>query len=403
MSGLQQSRRFLFLQGPLSPLYRLLGKQLSSSGNGVVRVNLSFGDWLHWHAPECLSYRGKQENWPDYLRQLIDRGEITTLVMHSDSRWYHQQAVVVAKELGLEVIVTELGLLRPGWLTLEWGGLGKNSDFPSDPEELLLAPRPDPASAKITDHGSFAQMALWDVSYNLLNYFLAFLYPHFTPHTPYNPLREYLAWVPRLLKEKRRVRSSAQALQKLLDDKAEFFVFPLQLSGDFQIRQHSPYESMREAITEVLHSFAYHSAPNHRLLLKQHPLDPGIDKLEQWTWGEAKRLGVEHRVDYIDAGDLNQLLCAARGIVTVNSTVGIEALRLLKPVKVLGEAIYNMPKLTFQGALDQFWHDYHSPDGKYTEGLVRTLIQRNQVRGGIYGKLGLKAAVENIVEEISSR
>ena len=402
MSMTEGERTVLFLQGPLSPLYQRLGKKLAACGYTILRVNLSVGDWLHWHGPECLSFRGRKEQWREYLLQLIEKHQITTLIMHGDGRWYHQQAVDLAHELGLEVIITELGLLRPGWLTLEWGGPAANSHFSADPERLLMAPEPDADVLPIEYRSSFTQMALWDASYNLLNYFLGFLYPHFTRHTPYHPLREYLAWLPRLLTEKRRTRVAVQIIESLQQTKVNYFVFPLQLSGDFQIRQHSPYESMGQAITEVLSSFAQYADSGTRLVLKQHPLDPGLDQLKQWAWQEAVRLKILDRVDYIDGGDLNQLLESALGIVTVNSTVGIEALQLLKPVKVLGTAIYDIPKLTYQGALHEFWREYHPPDKEYAEGLVRSLIQQNQVQGAIYGEVGLKMAVDNMVDKIEN-
>jgi capsular polysaccharide export protein len=44
------------------------------------------------------------------------------------------------------------------------------------------------------------------------------------------------------------------------------------------------------------------------------------------------------------------VLAPAAGVVTVNSTAGLQALREGKPVVALGRALYDMPGLTFQGA-----------------------------------------------------
>jgi capsular polysaccharide export protein len=41
-------RRFLFLQGPPGPFFRLLGAALATRGHGVLRVNLNGGDAHDW-------------------------------------------------------------------------------------------------------------------------------------------------------------------------------------------------------------------------------------------------------------------------------------------------------------------------------------------------------------------
>ncbi len=55
---------FLFLQGPLSPLYRRIGARLAKAGHRVTRVNFCVGDWLHWHGRECRFWRGTVADWP---------------------------------------------------------------------------------------------------------------------------------------------------------------------------------------------------------------------------------------------------------------------------------------------------------------------------------------------------
>lgn len=45
-------------------------------------------------------------------------------------------------------------------------------------------------------------------------------------------------------------------LHALLQRRRRLFVLPLQLEGDAQIREHSPFMSMRELILEVFGSFA---------------------------------------------------------------------------------------------------------------------------------------------------
>jgi capsular polysaccharide export protein len=85
----------------------------------------------------------------------------------------------------------------------------------------------------------------------------------------------------------------------------------------------------------------------------------------------------------------------ARGIVTVNSTVGTTSLAQGLPVITLGTAIYNMPGLTFQGPLDAFWKDAAPPDAELFRRYRNTVIYTTQANGGYYSAYARSLAVEN--------
>ena len=59
------------------------------------------------------------------------------------------------------------------------------------------------------------------------------------------------------------------------------------------------------------------------------------------------------------------LLKRSRGIVLVNSSIGTLALEHGCAVKALGTATYDMPGLTFQGSLDDFWTASMTPDPSF--------------------------------------
>ena len=63
---------------------------------------------------------------------------------------------------------------------------------------------------------------------------------------------------------------------RLVAGDAPYWLMPLQLDGDYQIRRHSPYGSMREAIADVAASFARSAPPEAKLVVKGHPLDNGL-------------------------------------------------------------------------------------------------------------------------------
>ena len=89
-------------------------------------------------------------------------------------------------------------------------------------------------------------------------------------------------------------------------------------------------------------------------------------------------------------------------MVTVNSTVGLSALGHSRPVKVLGSALYDVPGLTFQGALDSFWQTAQGPDPALLSAFRRVLIHDTQINGSFHTargvQLGVEAALRRLVE-----
>jgi len=98
---------------------------------------------------------------------------------------------------------------------------------------------------------------------------------------------------------------------------------------------------------------------------------------------------------YLEDGDIGALVEHAQGLVTINSTVGIIALEQGTPTMALSDAIYNLPGLTFQGSLDDFWTSRTPPDEAFLSLFRRVVIQTTQVNGGFYCRKGIGLAVEN--------
>lgn len=394
-------RSFLFLQGPLSPLYRRLADVFEQRGHAVCRINLCFGDWLHWRRTGARNFRGRTEDWPAFVAGVLRERGVTDVVLHGDQRPYHAAAAAEARHAGARVIVTELGYMRPDWMTLELDGTGAASHFPRTAEAIrqlaARCPAPD-LTPRYPSH--FARVAVPDVVYNMASTLLWFLYPHFRRHTIYFPPREYLAWLVRLTTTARRDRNANAAAQAVMDLRQPFFVLPLQLEGDFQIRAHSPFGGQAASLDHVIGSFSRHAARASRLLIKSHPLDNGLERWGRTIERIAESHGVAGRVRFLDGGRLAELWPGAAGLVTINSSAGLEAILARVPVKSLGPAIYDLPGLTHQGNLDDFWMAPTPPEAQLARDFMRALTGSVQVRGTLYSRDGLDAAVANMAERI---
>ncbi|MDZ4789905.1 MAG: capsular biosynthesis protein [Hyphomicrobiales bacterium] len=394
-------RSFLFLQGPLSPLYARLADECEAQGHRVARVNFNVGDRLHWNRKGAVAFKGRIAEWPRFATNLMERDSVTDIIMHGERRLYHRIAAAIARAHGARVIVTELGYLRPDWMTIELNGTGAASHFPNDPAAIRLiaanAPEIDFAPRYRTQ---FWRVAAPDVAYNLLNTALWWLYPNYRRHTIYYPPLEYAAWCWRLTGERSRNKAAAIEIERLRATKGPLFVFALQLEGDFQIRHRSPFSSFSEAIETVLASFKAHAPMNATLAIKAHPLDNGLDRWRRYLTDAVRRLNLQSRVVFFDGGALGDVLAGAAGLVTVNSSAGIEALQRGCPVKTLAPAIYDVDGITHQGPLDSFWTAPAAPDPKLVGAFVKALAASVQARGTIYSREGLDEAAQNISQRI---
>ncbi len=97
------------------------------------------------------------------------------------------------------------------------------------------------------------------------------------------------------------------------------------------------------------------------LLFKQHPLNNVLMYWKSRIQRLARRYKVPDRVHFVRAGNLYEQLTHTLGTVLINSTVGMHVLKHGCPVKTPGVAVYDIPGLTFQGPLDDFWTKAENP------------------------------------------
>ena len=314
--------------------------------------------------------------------------------MCGEQRPLHKAALPVIHAHGANVVVTDFGYLRPDWITLELDGMSGLSRFPREAEAIrALAARVEQPDLDLRFRDNLPKMALWEMTTDILNWFYWILFPHYRSHLLVNPVRLYVSGAWRDRSRARRNRAARADLAALKKSRRPYFVFPLQMEVDFQIRAYSPYPGLREAIVEVLDSFARAAPPLACLAVKTHPFDQGVTPWDRVVTELAAERGLADRVVMLDGGTLKALLARARGIVTINSTFGIWAIRERRPVHVLGTAVYDVPGLTHQGDLDSFWQKPPPPDAELVEAWVQAASGTIQVRGGYYSADGLAHAV----------
>jgi capsular polysaccharide export protein len=396
-----KTRTFLFLQGPASPFLRLLADALQAQNADIRRINFCLGDEAFWWPKKGDWFLKRQDEWRPHLLQYVQEHNVTDILMLGDGRPVHAVAADLGIQLGLRVHILEHGYLRPDWLTLEPDGMSAHSRFPKDSSQIkvLAAGHPPVATGRLFD-SSFLTYALYDLAYHLPNVALGWLvHPHYRTHGPVHPLVEYAGWIGKALTSRRRHKAAERSIAAWLDgagSQAPRFFFPLQLPGDYQIKRHAPGGNLFRIVEAVIESFARSAPLEARLLFKVHPIDNGLSRWSQRIAVKATECAIADRVFFADGGDTDGLIAKATGVVVVNSTVGLSALAAGKPVIALGSAIYDVPGLTYQGSLADFWAmTSATPDMDLFDAFNRALAATTQLRGGFVGREALQQGVHN--------
>lgn len=402
---MKQKRAFLFLQGVCSPFYQRLARRLSNDGHRVVKVNFNAGDILYWQRTHSKShlFRGPLSALPEYITSLWQRYEITDQVMFGDQRPVHRQAIKQAAQAGVRTHVFEEGYFRPFWVTLERDGVNGRSLLPRDPTWFYETGKALPALPKpVRFRSSFKIRALHDVAYHaagLANPLVAHRYEN---HSPIKAPIEYAGYLKRFAQLKKWKKRDAQRIKTLIDSGQPYFMLPLQLNTDAQILHHSSYKNMEEVMDHVMGSFAAHAPQEALLCIKNHPLDMGLVDYPAIIQRLENFYDLKGRIVYLESGDLNQLLKYAAGTVTVNSTVGIVSLEHQCPTFALSKPIYHMAGLTYQGSLEEFWHQPPPPSAQLFDYFRNTVMYATQLNGGFYCQPGIDLAVNNAAQVLEA-
>lgn len=392
----------LFLQGPHGPFFRLLGQELRRRGHDVTRVNLCGGDVLDWPCG-ALTYHGRTSDWSSWVHSLMERRSVTDLLVFGDWRPHHREAVHVARLDGIRVWAFDEGYLRPHWITMERGGVNGNSTLPHTPEEVRAESRycaepPAPESSL----NPLARRQLQAVLYAGASILSMPVFPFYRTHRPYGHLRElFSGWIPHILTRRRRLRLSEKALARL--NEAPFFLFPLQLDSDSQVRRYSPFSGMKEAIAWVMTSFARDAPKDTHLVIRNHPLDSGLIRYDRFIRSFSEACGIADRVLFVESGNGMDMIRKSRAVVLLNSTMGMQALEQGKAVYCVGRAIYAMPGLAQSAetcSLSRFWTAYRSPDAALLRDFEKLLLCRALVNGNFYFDRGLEMAVEGCADRL---
>jgi capsular polysaccharide export protein len=381
--------RVLLLQGPHGYFFSRVAQALMAfDALQVTKIDFNGGDQL-FSCAGAKVYRGTMQDWPTFLSQFMQKNAIDCVIVFGDCRPIHVAARAVAHAQGVQFWAFEEGYIRPNFITLEPHGVNGNSRLPTDRfsyERWQLLDLPP----QVQVPSSFWHATSVSIAYYAATILMRWRFLHYQHHRPVRVV-DGLCWIRSLVRKWYYSRQERSALRDLKGHGGAkpYFLSVLQVALDAQVRMHSKYESIAQYIDETVRSFAQHAPQDAVLLIKHHPMDRGYTDYTQQIKQLTHALGLEGRLRYIHDQHLPTLMSHAQGLVTINSTVGLSAMDHALPVKTLGQAIYNIPGLTSQRRLDDFWQhsEQDKPEPELHAKFVNYVIAHTQLNGNFYREL----------------
>ncbi|WP_107688938.1 capsule biosynthesis protein [Neisseria wadsworthii] len=397
LERLAENKRILLLQGPIGPFFRNLAQWFEQQGATVFKFNFNHGDQVFYppSVGNTHSYQGRYEEFQPMLADFLRANDIQAVVCFGDTRPYHRIAKQICEEFGnISFWAFEEGYFRPHFVTLEEHGVNAYSELPRQKEFFLKAyaclKQQEYAAPKPVPDG------FWPRAKLAVHYYVAASlgqrkYPDYKHHR-IDKLRHYVKlWTLSGIKRFNYILNDHNFAKQVESGKfGRFFVLPLQVFNDSQIHVHSDFASVREFLLYVLESFAVHAPLDTVLIVKHHPMDRGfIDYQKDIDVFLDKYPQLRLRIHYVHDVPLPVFLRYGAGMVTLNSTSGLSALIHNMPVKVIGRAHYDIPGLTSQQSLSEFWQNPDKPDADLFHVYRMYHLNVTQINGSFYSRVNL--------------
>jgi len=374
----------LLLQGPVGPFFNRLAQEFEDQGHKVFKINFNAGDSFFYTRGCVSNFTGKPEQWPDYLEDKLKSLSIDRIYLFGDCRTYHRQAYEVANQKNIPMFVFEEGYLRPDYITLEENGVNGHSRIPRVVEHYRKEERPTERTNKAIGN-SFYHAAIYAMLYYIASSLNKNRFPYYQHHRPLKIFSEGFIWIKSLWRKLKYRLTERDSVRNLVNRSAPpYFLVVLQVHSDMQVKVHSPYSSVESFIEESITSFAENAPEKATLVLKHHPFDRGYRNYHRLIIKLGKQLGIIDRLVYLHDGNLPQLLQHAQGVITINSTVGLSSIHHGTPVIAMGQAIYDIAGLAFQGNLNDFWNNIGTVDTELYQRFRAWLQRNNQLVGNFY-------------------
>ena len=306
-----------------------------------------------------------------FARDYLTINKIDLVLMHNDLRWQHTLTIALCKELDIKYLITERGIFRPDTTTVDFHGVNGYSSLPKDKNFYKNY------NVEIKELKSYKVSKMLNLKINIRFAFFILLNKIgdiFSLNSKIKNKSYSLShYVNLFIKQK-----FSNSKQNIITLPEKYIFIPLQVNTDTQILIHSDFKDMQEFITLVENSF-YSLNSDLKLVFKIHPMEKGI---VNYTF-DNRSIIVE--------SDTNELIKKSEFVITINSTVGFEAIQQKKKVMVLGEAFFKIEDIavcsskdSLRDELQKILNDTIELDNEAIKSFVNYLKYEYQVNGNLF-------------------
>lgn len=376
----------MLLQGPVGPFFRDLQRSFVERGFDVIKINFNGGDLIFSAGCDIFNFRGSPTGWSAWLNEAIAKRPPEAIVLFGDRRPYHIEALRVAAEHGMAVWCLEEGYIRPDYVTCERDGNNARSPLRHGSGN----PDHGPARTTVSVGNSFGRMAAYGALHAVAQFALARRFRGNIRHRRRRVAVDGARWVRSLIRKVAWRSHNHRIINDILSRRfSDYYVVALQVHDDLNLLHHGNGWTMPRLIGEATRWFADHAPPGHRLLFKVHPLDRGHLPYRRLVAAAAHEHGCSERVSIVDDCPIGPMIRGSDGLITVNSTSGLIALRHAKPLLVLGDAAYSRAELetlpvTTPAGIESFWRHPKTPREEDVRAFFDRMERESLINGSFY-------------------
>lgn len=392
-AGSLEGRRFLLVTLPFGPFGpQLRDALIAREADCVDRMIFNAGDAFTWRGKGAVQYKHDLARWRQDFPKIASG--YTDVIIFGESGPYNRVVSDLADNISARVWVLENGYFRPDWITIERNGVNASSQLPRDASGYGEPVPEIPVSYTV---GRILPYHVLNISlYHLVQGVGAGFYPKF--RTPYT-IPVWLQFIGHVQRYFRLAYRNGNGLSvERLRQKGPFFVVCLQREGDNQLVRYSNFADNTAFLAEVLDSFAKHAPKGVRLVVKNHPLDPGLIDFDNVIKELSAAKGLNGRVEFWDGGNLAEMCRASHGMVVNNSSAALSALGFGAPVKVLGKAFFDFEGLTDQKPLEMFWKQPIPADPALFKRFRAHVIAKAQINGNFHEPRAIKRTAQALAD-----
>lgn len=276
-----------------------------------------------------------------FIDQFIEQHGIQVICLFNGFHWIDQVTKYIAEKRNIKIYYFEDGLFRPYTVTCDSSGINAKASVPRDAsfydalqidknrlKKFLFKPE----NPVFLDNHKESLLKVAAIKAVSMFGSLVGVHPSFYVHITLWQAMKYFIY--KQIFRRRKPDS--------IDLPEKYIFLPFQVSRDTQIFYNSSYvKNMEELLDYVYNAISVFNAEhksNLKIIIKEHPEDLPRNNYKQLK----KRYADKPEVIFVQKYDVKKLIKNAVAVITINSTVGIEALAQYKRVITLGDALYNI-------------------------------------------------------------